>query len=368
MTLSSNPPAGSRSPSRTYRMLCLLGVSHDIMNSRELVMAALRRERVGRPPVCNPTSVATVELMELARAPFPEANRVPELMARLAETSYTELGFDSIMPVFSIVQESSALGCRIDWGERGTWPTVRMLDPIWKTPEEISIPADFLIHSDTRCVLEAIRILKKRFGGKVAVFGKTMGPWTLAYHCFGVEQFLLMSADDPDKTKRCLDKLKEVTVQFGLAQIEAGADALTLPDHATGDLVSAEYYRRFLLDLHREFAQRLPAPLILHICGRTIDRMDYIAQTGMAAFHFDSKNDPRKSVEIMRDRITLIGSINTPVTLLSKGPEDVRREVGDCIDAGVGMIGPECAIPLQTPVANLKAIPMAVREHRRAER
>ena len=38
--------------------------------------------------------------MDLVNAPFPEANRQPELMARLAATGYTELGFDSIMPVF----------------------------------------------------------------------------------------------------------------------------------------------------------------------------------------------------------------------------------------------------------------------------
>jgi len=243
------------------------------VNSRQRVLAALRREAVDRTPTCNPTSVATVELMDIARAPFPEANRRPELMARLAAAGYTELGFDTVMPVFSIVQESSALGCRIDWGEKGTWPTVRMREPIWQDPDEIRIPPDVLSHSDVRCVLDAIRILKRELGGEVAVVGKAMGPWTLAYHCFGLEPFLLMTVDDPEKVKTCLDRLKEVTVAFGLAQIEAGADALTVPDHATGDLVSGDYYRRFLLDLHTELVERLPAPLILHICGRTLDRM-----------------------------------------------------------------------------------------------
>ena len=71
-------------------------------------------------------------------------------------------------------------------------------------------------------------------------------------------------------------------MDFGVAQIEAGADALTLPDHATGDLVSGEYYKRYLRDLHIEFVERIPIPLILHICGRTVDRMEYIAQTGMS--------------------------------------------------------------------------------------
>ena len=211
-------------------------------------------------------------------------------------------------------------------------------------------------------MLQAIRILRKQFGDEVAIIGKTMGPWTHGYHFFGVEQFLLMSVDDPSKTKRCLGRLKEITVQFGLAQIEAGADALTLPDHATGDLVSGEYYARFLLEVHRELAERLPAPLILHICGRTLDRMDHIAQTGMAAFHFDSKNDAARAMAIMRNRIALAGNVNNPVTLLRKGPEQVREEVWNCLRAGVQLIGPECAVPLQTPVANLKEIAVAVKE------
>lgn len=330
------------------------------MNSRDRVLAALSRQPVDRTPVCNPTSVATVELMDLTDANFPTANRDPELMARLAATSYTELGFDSIMPVFSIIQESSALGCHIQWEQKDNWPTVKMREPIYSSPDDIRIPPDFLLHPDTRCVLEAIRILRNEFGNEVAIIGKTMGPWSLGYHTFGVEPFLLMSLDDESATKLCLDRLKEATIQFGLAQIEAGADALTLPDHATGDLVSGEYYARYLRDLHIEFAERLPIPLILHICGRTVDRMGYIAETGMAAFHFDSKNDPAESMAIVKDRIALVGNINNPETLFAKGPEEVRREVYRNLDAGVNLIGPECAIPLQTTVENLKEIPKAV--------
>ena len=335
------------------------------MTSRQRVLAALQRQPVDRTPVCNPTSVATVELMDLVDARFPEANRQPELMARLAATGYTELGFDTIMPVFSIIQESSALGCKMQWEQKDNWPTVRMREPIWERPEDIVIPPDFLTHPDTRCVIEAIKILRREYGDEVAIVGKTMGPWSLGYHGFGVEPFLLMSLDDPGKTKECLDRIKEATVQFGLAQIEAGADALTLPDHATGDLVSGEYYARYLRDLHIEFAQRLPAPIILHICGRTVDRMEYIAQTGMAAFHFDSKNAPAESMEIVRKRISLVGNLNNPETLFSKGPEAVRAEVYRNLDAGVELVGPECAIPLQTAIENLKEIPAAVRDWHR---
>ena len=332
------------------------------LTSRERVLRALRREPVDRTAVCNPTSVATVELMDLVDAHFPEANRDPELMARLAATGYTELGFDSIMPVFSIIQESSALGCKVQWEQKDNWPTVRMREPIWSDADDIRVPNDFLTHSDTRCVLDAIRILKKQYGDEVAIIGKTMGPWTLGYHCFGVEPFLLLSLDDPGRTQLCLDRMKELTVLFGVAQMDAGADALTLPDHATGDLVSGEYYERFLKDLHIEMVERIPVPLILHICGRTIDRMGYIAETGMAAFHFDSKNEPQESMDVVEERISLVGNINNPETLFARGPEEVHGEVVANLDAGVQLVGPECAIPLQTAIENLTEIPKAVRD------
>jgi [methyl-Co(III) methanol-specific corrinoid protein]:coenzyme M methyltransferase len=337
------------------------------MTSRERVLAALRRESVDRTPICNPTSVATVELMDLVDAPFPDANRKPELMARLAATGYTELGFDTIMPVFSIIQESSALGCKMQWEQKDNWPTVRMREPIWEDVDDIKIPSNFLTHQDTKCVLDAIRILKKEYGDEVAIIGKTMGPWSLGYHCFGVEPFLLLSLDDPGKTKLALDRMKEATIEFGIAQIEAGADALTLPDHATGDLVSGDYYKRYLRDLHIEFVERIPIPLILHICGRTVDRMEYIAQTGMAAFHYDSKNKPAESMDVVTNRIALVGNINNPETLFAKEPEDVRQEVRRNLDAKVQLVGPECAIPLQTALENLKAIPEAVQDWHREQ-
>lgn len=334
----------------------------ETMTPRERVMNALRRKPVDRPPVANPTNVATVELMDLTGAPFPDACRDPELAASLAATGHTELGFDSVMPYFTIIQESAALGCDMQWEEKDNWPTVRMSRPIWKGPDDVHIPPGFLEHPDNQTIIKAIEILKQELGDRVAVIGKTMGPWTLAYHVFGVEDFLLMTVDDPDMVKRALDRLKEISVLFGEAQIAAGADALTFPDHATGDLVSGEYYRRFLLELHQEMAQRLQVPLILHICGNTLDRMGYIAQSGMACFHFDSKNDPQEAMDTVDGRIALVGNINNPETLYARGPEEVRQEVFRCLDAGVHMIAPECAVPLATKLENLIEIPRAVRD------
>ena len=126
-----------------------------------------------------------------------------------------------------------------------------MSNPIWKSINDIKIPPNFLEHPDNLAIINSIKILKKEYGNDVAIIGKTMGPWTLAYHVFGVEPFLLLSIDDPKMTMDCLKKLKEISNLFGQAQIDAGADVLTYPDHATGDLVSGEYYKKFLLEIHQ---------------------------------------------------------------------------------------------------------------------
>ena len=188
------------------------------MTPRQRVLAALNGDDVDRPPVSNPTSVATVELMDYVDAPFPDACRDANLNAQLAITGYTELGFDSIAPYFSIIQESSALGCEMQWEQKDNWPTVRMTNPIWKNSNDIKIPKEFLSHQDTKTIIDSIAILKKQYPDDVAIVGKTMGPWTLAYHVFGVEPFLLGTVDDPAETIKCLEKLKEITILFGQAQ------------------------------------------------------------------------------------------------------------------------------------------------------
>jgi [methyl-Co(III) methanol-specific corrinoid protein]:coenzyme M methyltransferase len=324
------------------------------------VLAALAGAVLDRPAAVSPTSIATESLMDRVGAAFPAAHCDARLMQRLAETAYTEVGFDTIMPVFSVVQESAALGCQVDWGGKAHWPTC--VGSLARSSQEIRIPRDVLTKPETRSVLDCIAALKRRWGSEVAIVGKTMGPWTLAYHVFGTQQFLLMSIDQPDEVKRSLERLKELTVSFGVAQVEAGADVLTLPDHATGDLVRAAYYRDFLQEIHAELCARIPCPLILHICGATEDRMPYIRETGFAGFHFDSKNDVYRSQQLMQGKCQLVGNINNPQTLFCGNVSTVKAEVRRVLDAGVTLVGPECALPLACPIENLKAIPDTICE------
>jgi len=75
------------------------------MKPRDIFLNALERKHVPRPAVGSATSVATVDLMVKTGYSFPEAHFDPEVMAGLAEAGYTEIGFDNVMPLFSVWHE-----------------------------------------------------------------------------------------------------------------------------------------------------------------------------------------------------------------------------------------------------------------------
>jgi [methyl-Co(III) methanol-specific corrinoid protein]:coenzyme M methyltransferase len=324
------------------------------MTPRERFLKALHRRPTDRPCVGNCVSAATVELMEASGCFFPEAHLDPEKMAGLAATSFEVLGYDTIAPYFSVQHEAAALGCDVDWGRRDMMPDAATHP--WKSAADIAIPVDFLNRPPIRVILDALRLLKQQYGDEAALVGKVFGPWTLAYHLFGVQQFLMMTLDDPAQVSEILEALLPVPLMFAEAQREAGADAVTLADHATGDLVSASMYEQLLWPLHRRIAQECQVPLILHICGNTADRLDLVARTGLACFHFESKVPAKLARETVGGRIALMGNLNNPELLLHGTPEQVRQAAREAHAAGVDIIAPECAVPLTTPTANLKAI------------
>jgi len=271
----------------------------------------------------------------------------------LAMAGHTVLGFDVVMPLFSVCHEAAAMGCRVNWGGVGIMPESGK--PIFKDFDDITIPSDLLNRPGCQVPLKAISLLKKRLGDDCAVCGKVFGSWTQAYHYFGVENFLMGTVDDPDNTRRILDKLLPVTVKFAQAQIDAGADCILLGDHATSDLCSPQAYREFLQPIHSKLAGLIKAPVILHICGNTSDRIGMIAETGLDCFHWDTKTgSPQEVRKLAGDELSLMGGISN-FKLLRDTPEEIAQDVL-AAKTDTDIIGPECAIPLFTPLVNIKAI------------
>lgn len=337
------------------------------MTPKERVIAVFNGESYDRIPVISPTSIATVDSMEVTKAFFPHVHTNAEKMAALAAAGHDVIGFDTVAPYFSVQQEAAALGCNVDWGNIDSMPTINT-HPI-SDPGDFKMPRDFLDRKPVKTVIDAIKLLKKKYGDRVAVVGKVMGPWTLSYNLHGVQDFLMETILEPEKVHGFLDAFKQITITFATAQFEAGIDMLTLADHATGDLVSAKGYWEFLFPVHKELVKVLKKampkyiPIVLHTCGNTLDRISYFAETGFDAFHFDSRNDPKKALEIVKNKMLLTGCVNNPKTLLNGSVKDVEQEVISIIDAGIRLVSPECAIPCRTPNRNLLEIIKTVKSY-----
>jgi [methyl-Co(III) methanol-specific corrinoid protein]:coenzyme M methyltransferase len=324
------------------------------MKPREIFLASLHRHQVPRRATGSATSVITTDLMNHAGVWFPEAHLDADKMVALSETAATVLGFDNIMPLFSVWHESAALGCEVDWGDRSHMPTGK---PCCSTMDaDPAIPRDFLLRPSCRIPLEALGELKRRHGSEVAILGKVFGPWTLGYHVFGVEPFLMATLLEPDTVKRALRKLIEVTVAFANAQIDAGADALTLADHCTRDLCSPDAYRDFLQELHQELHERIHCPIVLHICGHTADRLGYIRETGLECFHFDSKVPAAQARTLAGQKLSLMGGTSNFTVVRNGTAESIAQDVQEKLAADIDIIGPECAVPLDAPWISLRTL------------
>jgi MtaA/CmuA family methyltransferase len=300
------------------------------------------------------TSIACLDLMEKTHSFFPEAHLDPEKMALLAQSGHTILDFDVVMPLFSVCHETEALGCKVDWGKPDQMPYCKNF--LYTDPEDIKIPCNLLQKRPCKVPLEAIKILKNMLGSEAAVCGKAFGPWTLGYHLFGIENFLIDTVANPSKIKKTIDVLSEVTIAFANAQVESGADCILLGDHATADLCGPAAYKDFLKETHAILAQKIHAPIILHICGNTRDRIEMISKTGISCFHWDTKSGPLTSIrQLAGPTMALMGGISNTLLLTGK-PDEITTQAQQAADAGIDIIGPECAIPLKTPLANLKAI------------
>ena len=138
------------------------------MTPRERFVAAIKREPVDRRPVGNITSSATYEQMRRTGHEWPEAHTDAEEIAGLAELSYTDLGYDTVMPYFGLIHGAAALGAPVEWGEdpfveqdgkitSGPRMPACKQPPLWSGPDEAKIPDDFLDRPEAKSIIDAIK-------------------------------------------------------------------------------------------------------------------------------------------------------------------------------------------------------------------
>ncbi|WP_400246271.1 MtaA/CmuA family methyltransferase [Methanomethylophilus alvi] len=329
------------------------------MTPTRRALAAVLGGRTDYVPPANPLARTTKDLMEFCGATWPKAHRDPVMMADLAAAPYEVCGIEAARPQFDISLEAEVLGCRLDWNKPDRPPVT---GPAYKDPKDISWDGGFYKKGRAAVVLDAIKILRERYCGDLPIIPVITAPFTVAGHIMGVEKLVMMTVTDPEKAHEAIDAATDFCIEYGRQQVAAGAHILFPADpSASGDLISPETYKEFVLPYHRKFARAVSAPKILHMCGHTEKLLKHIRESGMDCFSFDAPPAWLVRAEL-GNRMQCLGSLDV-IDLMPNGtPEQVYARTAECIREGVDVVGTACDVSNGTPLENLKAYVRACRE------
>ncbi len=320
----------------------------------------LLRCREKRKPICScPLVTCTLEQMEYAQAYYPQAHVEQATMAKLAEAAYRFVGFEGVRVPFDLCVEAEALGCAIKPGDDETPPSVN--GPAFGAWEELFFAKEIFERGRFPVVEGALGILQRDYRNEIPIYAGIAGPLTLTSYLFGVEKVLKGMIREPEKVSHVLLRVAELNRRYAKRLADAGANVLMLNDPmASGDLISAAFFRKFLLPAYQRIREMVSLPVILHICGNTNHFLTALAETGFEGFSFEgpvvSVGSARKA---LGGKMALVGNISTTETLLLGDLTQVVAEVKSALEQGIDIVAPSCGIPVRAPLANLRAMVQA---------
>ena len=325
------------------------------MRNLQRVINALRHEPVDRIPVTGFLTSVNMELMERCGYGWDQAHYDVDKLVELAAAAHNHWGLETLKLPFDMTVEAEALGGKINLGNRDTLP--QLITHLYNEPEELSFDNDLLTRGRIPIVLKAISKAKKRYDGEAVVVSSIVGPFTLGTRLYGIDNFLIWMIAEPEKAHEAMTRLTRLCVLYAGEQASAGCDAILVGEAASsGDLISSDTYRDFIMPYHRELCNSLRVPTVVHICGNITGHLPYIAESGMTAISFDGKTDVAEAYRLLKGKVALVGYVDTMGALLNGTPDEVYQSAVDCINAGVDLLCAGCAWPAHIPTENIQAM------------
>ena len=217
--------------------------------------------------------------------------------------------------------------------------------------------------------MDPIHTALKHAGGRLAVLGSVGGPFTPSWEQTGIDTFSMLIYDDPQLVRDILRAHTDFSIAIARQLVAAGVDAVLISDDFGwngGTLVSPAHFRELILPLFCEIVSSviiLGKPVLLHSCGNVNAILADLAASGINGYNplqRTANMDLARVKATYGGRISLSGNVDSSVTLPFGSPEDVAREVQECIvAAGPGggyMLGSDHSLHGGIPVANMLAM------------
>lgn len=342
------------------------------MTERQRYLASINMETMERPSVACTGAITVDGIVQAGINPatmWQDGNA----LAKLAKVEHDMCGFEDLN-LFMVWTHLEALGADVNYQEGKGIPYLRQ--PLFKLGDDYQMP-DMDRYTKHPAVVRSVQAFKRarQLAGKdtAVTVVTSWGPLTNAGHLIGTEELMMSIALDPDEVKRLLKFCAEYSAEAYKAELAAGfiddCDCI-MPGEptASGDLISPEMFEEYSLPYVQTEMRAIRAAGAnpsLHICGDTSGHLPLMAQSGALALAIEQKVDPYAAVKLVGGKAALVGNVGPVEPLMLGTPEQVRKDTLRCIDAGFQVIHPGCALPPETPTANLRAMTDATKAFRR---
>jgi uroporphyrinogen decarboxylase len=340
------------------------------MNGHQRVRAALEGQWPDAPPIMLHNFMLAAHESGISMSRY---RSDPGVIARCFIEAIDRYGYDGVVVDVDTATLAGAVGVPVTFPSDE--PAICHGQRLRRLEEARDLePVDVGSYHGIQIWLEAVRILKRHFGGEVCIRGNCdQAPFSLASSMRGSADWM-MDILDPCNGPDALCLLEfctQATIQFLRLMAASGADVLSNGDSAAGpSMVSPRIYRTFALPYERKVvgaAHDLGLHYMLHICGKTEPILEDMVSSGADALELDYKTDPRRARDVIADRAAFVGNLDPSGVLALGTPQEVERHCRELLEVFSGtprfILNAGCAIPSTTPSDNIRAMIAAARQH-----
>ncbi len=186
-------------------------------------------------------------------------------------------------------------------------------------------------------------MVKEAAGKEFSIHGSVYSPLTHYFELFGYESALMGFVSDRGKVHAVLDRLTEHVIQYSLALVGRGADALDLSSaFVAAPFLSRKMYQEFVVPYEKKVTDAVKAAgsvVYTHTCGRIGDRLDLMESTGTQGI--DTLDPPplgNGDLAVAKrdfgERMFFKGNLNSVAILNYTRAEEVIAEATNRIETG----------------------------------
>ncbi|CAH2214557.1 methylcobamide:CoM methyltransferase MtbA [Tepidibacter aestuarii] len=340
-----------------------------MLTPKERLYNTLKGNEVDRPPCICPGGMMNMiieDVMDITGVTWPNAHTDAQMMADLTEGIYENKGFENFGVPFCMTVEAEAMGAKVYMGTKVNEPRV-IEYPIESVTDWEKLKSINLNEGRSKVVLDAIKILKQK-DKDVPIIANLTGPISLASSLMEPTIFYKQLRKKPKEAHEFMEFVTQNLIEFGRAQLEAGADVLTISDPSgTGELLGPKIFREFAVPYLNEIINSLreikDKGTIIHICGRLKSIYNELNILNSDAISFDSITSVTKVVENVTNKV-FMGNVST-FALENNTPEKLKSISNICLENGVDILSPACGIGPRTKLENIQAIVEAAKMYKK---